>query len=150
MKVRLLKTYRSLLKSVEKEIMKGNIPREVREEPVLFRYTQPIHEKLFTGNAKVHRIEPPLIHYSTRDIEDYQRKLWLYIPLEIKFMKQQKIKVYRWDILIRPVMKFFYIYIWQLGFLDGLTGLQYAWLSAFAYDYLKYSGYYRIMKGETK
>lgn len=102
-------------------------------------YTQPVHEYI-VSELPVKKMNSILIHYSTRDVEDYNRKLEHYVMLEVDWMKQKSQTVRFFDPYIRSSAKFIYQYIVQLGILDGKTGLIYAWFSSY-YVYLKYKKY---------
>lgn len=104
-------------------------------------FEQPVHEEIMTRLPQ-HRLEEPLLHYSTRNLEHYQKKLALYIPLEIQTMRLRKRVVGFGDVFIRPLCKFLFLYFLKLGILDGVTGFQYAALSAY-YDFLKFCRYWR-------
>ncbi len=104
------------------------------------RYEQPVHEKVITKLPLV-RLKEPLLHFTTPGMAAYHRKLNLYIPLEISTMAGLNRRVSFSSILWKPLLKFFYLYLWQLGFLDGLAGLKLSALSAY-YDFLRYSRFY--------
>ncbi len=102
-------------------------------------WMQPVHETL-RSSLPVQCLKSPLLHFSTRDRAHYEQKLEFYIPLELLTMEQKKLRPSRWDSFLRPLAKFFYLYLIRLGILDGIPGLQYAILSAY-YTFLKYSRY---------
>lgn len=101
------------------------------------RYEQPVHEYVVT-DLPVRTLEGKLLHYSTRDPEQYRKKLIHYVALERENLKQKGRKIYFWDPILRPIAKFIKLYLLDLGILDGLTGLKFAILSSY-YDFLKYS-----------
>lgn len=101
------------------------------------RYEQPVHERI-VSELPVKSLRGVLYHLSTRDRAHYQEKLDCYIPLELETMRLHGRKGSWVDVFVRPPMKFFYLYFWQKGFLDGIPGLQYAILSSY-YDFLKWS-----------
>ena len=98
--------------------------------------SQPVHEEIVT-ELPVRRLNHPMLHYSTVDFQQYQRKLNQYILLEKEVVRGRRQKVGMLDRLVRPAGKFLFLYIWKLGFLDGVVGLRYAMLSSY-YAYLKY------------
>jgi len=100
-------------------------------------WKQPVHES-FETSLPVKQLKEPLIHHTTRDLAHYLEKVKCYVPLEVETMRQQGRSAGWWDIVLRPPAKFFYLYLVKLGFLDGVTGLQFSFLSAY-YDYKKYS-----------
>lgn len=105
----------------------------------LARYRQPVHEYIVSELPTL-ELSAQLLHYSTRDFTEYQRKLDHYVELEVRWMKEKGRRANVFDLLFRPPAKFFHQYIVQLGILDGRTGLIYAALSSY-YVYLKYKKY---------
>lgn len=104
-------------------------------------WTQPVHEYFETA-LPVKQCHAFLEHHTTRDRNQYMEKLGRYIPLEIETMKIQRRRDLLLDAWIRPPLKFLYLYIFKMGFLDGFVGFQFAALSAY-YDYKKWSLYHR-------
>ncbi len=109
------------------------------------RYTQPVHEMIET-DLPIKKLSASLIHHSTRDLSHYRIKLNRYIPFEIEILKQKSRHSVFSDILLRPIAQFLNLYIVRRGFLDGLTGLQYAGLSSY-YTFRKYWLFYFSGKG---
>lgn len=99
-------------------------------------YEQPVHEHIVT-ELPVRDLESTLLHYTTRDMQQYQEKFDCYIPLEVKTMKEKGRRASLFDIYGRPAAKFVLLYFVKLGFLDGWTGFQFASLAA-QYDAAKY------------
>ena len=108
------------------------------------KWVQPVHE-YFSTDLPVLRLKSHLEHHSTRDLAHYLEKMRCYIPLEVETMKKLKRKVFFWDPYLRSVAKFVYLYFFKLGFLDGITGVQFAALSAY-YDFKKWSLYFSWSK----
>lgn len=100
------------------------------------RWTQPVHEVIRT-NLPCRRLKNPLHHYSTRDLAHYMQKVRDYIPLEHATMRGKGIQTNLLKLMLMPPAKFFQLFFWKLGILDGLGGLQYAALSAY-YTFMKY------------
>ncbi len=107
-------------------------------------YEQPVHE-MIVSELPVLPLRAPLIHHTTRNQQEYDRKLEKYIAFELETMKNKKRKIYICDILLRPLAKFIQLYFFKFGFLDGSGGWLFARL-AFYYDWTKYSRYYREMR----
>lgn len=102
-------------------------------------FRQPVHEVLET-NLPVKRLKNTLIHYSTGSIDQYFSKFNHYQQLELRFMRESGRRVYIYDLLLRPVARFLYLYLWKKGILDGWEGLQFSMLSSY-YDYVKVRNY---------
>lgn len=111
-------------------------------------WVQPVHEMLKT-DLSCRRLNSKLLHFSTRDISHYQKKIKDYVPLELETMRRKRIRPGLFPVLWRPLAKFFFLYFWKFGFLDGITGLQYALLSAY-YTAVKYFGYWKGSKGDCR
>lgn len=107
-------------------------------------FEQPVHERIVT-ELDTRRLAYPLIHYSTRDMEHYRQKLNQYVALELDTLALKDRKVTIFDFLLRPALKFAYIYFWNKGILDGVPGLQFAALSAF-YDFKKFYQYWLLKR----
>ncbi len=103
-------------------------------------WTQPVHETITTA-LPCRRLQNPMLHYSTRDYDHYRQKVREYVPLELITMREKGVRPTFFHVLWRPIAKFFYLYFWRLGILDGVTGLQYAILSAY-YTLVKYWRYF--------
>ncbi|MFZ5803161.1 MAG: glycosyltransferase family 2 protein [Candidatus Omnitrophota bacterium] len=104
------------------------------------RYVQPVHEKLETA-LPVARIEAPLWHDSSADLTQYFEKFHHYLRLEKEWLVERKRRVHFWDLILRPLWRFFYLYFLKGGFLDLYPGFLYSVLSAY-YDYCKFRNSY--------
>jgi hypothetical protein len=104
-------------------------------------WAQPVHEKVETP-LPVRQLKGSMLHYSTRDLAHYMKKVREYVPLEVVTMRQKGVKAGAGSLIIRPAAKFIYLYFWKLGILDGLAGFQYAILSAY-YTMVKHWRYWR-------
>ncbi len=105
-------------------------------------FEQPVHERVVT-TLPVRKLKNALVHKSTRDFDHYKQKLNQYIPLELEVMSVKKTRATFFDLFLRPAAKFFMLYIWKGGLLDGMAGLQYSLLSSY-YDFLKYRKFLRL------
>lgn len=93
-------------------------------------YEQPVHEQIVT-ELPVKRLHNLLLHMTTRSMAQYEEKLDLYTRLEVETMKQKGRTVSWADLWLAPAAKFLYLYFFQLGILDGVTGFRFAFLSAY-------------------
>lgn len=100
------------------------------------RFVQPVHEEIVT-DLPVRRLQHRMMHYSTPDIEHYRRKLRTYLPLEVRWLRQSGRRFSFWDELWRPPLMFIRLYFFELGILDGWSGLIFACLSSY-YVFEKY------------
>ena len=108
-------------------------------------WAQPVHEMIVT-DLPVRKLKSPLQHYSTRDLAHYQQKVRDYVPLELRTMRDKGVKPALWKCFLVPPAKFFLIYFFNLGILDGIAGLQYAILSSYFYSFQKYWLYWKDAK----
>lgn len=99
------------------------------------RYDQPVHEQIVTA-LPVRSLQNLLLHITTRSLDHYKEKLELYTSLEVKTMRE-KGRTATWaDQWLAPAAKFLYLYVLKGGILDGVTGFQFAYLSAY-YHWVK-------------
>lgn len=95
-----------------------------------------VHENLIVeGNSGF--LKNDINHYTDPSIEHYFNKFNLYTTLAAQELFSQNKKVALKDILLRPIFLFLKMYIFRLGFLDGLHGLILAVFSS-AYVFTKY------------
>ncbi|WP_333784743.1 glycosyltransferase family 2 protein [Thermocrinis sp.] len=95
-----------------------------------------LHESaVFKGKAS--KLRGNLYHYSYKNLFDQYEKTIKYakIMAEINYRKGKKFRIY--NLLFNPVWSFFKVFLFQMGFLDGLRGFAVA-ISAFIYTFLKY------------
>ena len=104
-----------------------------------------VHETI-TGNNICKKIIPgALLHYTMKDMAEYQTKTILYAQLSAskyaaKGKKASLVKRY-----ISPVFSFIQNYIFRLGFLDGKEGFVIACTSS-RYIFLKYKFLYLLLQ----
>jgi glycosyltransferase involved in cell wall biosynthesis len=102
-------------------------PRETRIHPGI---------EVPTGN--VGRLSGRLIHYTLWTIDDFIRKTPYYCRWAAEDLHDRGRRARLSDLTLRPMLRFFRHYVWQLGFLDGVPGLIVAWLMAYTV-FLKYA-----------
>lgn len=108
------------------------------------RFEQPVHEYIVT-DLPVKRFDGAIVHHSTRNRQHYFAKLEHYLEFEMQALRHKKRNVFVWDIVLRPPVKFFYLYFFKKGFLDGRQGFLFSILSAY-YDFEKYKRFYFLQK----
>jgi glycosyltransferase involved in cell wall biosynthesis len=107
-----------------------------------------VHEKLI-GTCFKEKIPGFLVHYSTKTLEDYREKLLYYAKLSAAKYFEQKKKASPVKRFLSPLFNSFKSYVFQLGFLDGITGLKLAKL-IFYYTRLKYNYLYQLNAEKSK
>lgn len=105
-------------------------------------WARPVHE-VWEGEGKVGSLHHPLIHHSHKDIASFLQKINSYSTLDAQFRYQQGIKSSVFKIVIYPLGKFKYNYLWKLGLLDGVPGLIMAIMMSF-HSYLTWSKLYLL------
>lgn len=82
---------------------------------------KPVHERVIETQKTGYLPQAPLDHYSYKDLTDYLGKLNRYTSIEAETRRNQ---TRNWLFLIaKPWYRFFQVYVFGLGFLDGLAGL---------------------------
>ncbi|MFH0985297.1 MAG: glycosyltransferase family 2 protein [Candidatus Omnitrophota bacterium] len=104
-------------------------------------WAQPVHERV-VSDLPVRQFQSPILHYSTRDLAHYLKKVDDYVPLELHTLRVKGVKPALWRVFLVPPAKFLWLFIFKRGFLDGVAGFQYAILSAY-YAFRKYWLYLR-------
>jgi hypothetical protein len=95
-----------------------------------------VHENLKV-DGEIGYLKNDLNHYTDPSIEHYFSKFNLYTSLAAKELNDKGKTAGLNDILLRPVFLFLKMYIFRLGFLDGLHGFILAIFSS-AYVFTKY------------
>jgi len=99
---------------------------------------QLVHEELkIPDNFKTVNLKGDLNHYSYNSINDHLRQTHKFTDLAaeqaVKIGKKAGIE----KLILNPIWKFLRDYIIKMGFLDGKSGFNVCWISAYA-TYLKY------------
>jgi len=99
-----------------------------------------VHEQIAV-EGKVGYLKNPMLHYTNRTRADYWRKSDTYTSLTAKELHVPKtVQSYLLYTFWKPLVTFLNIYIRNKGFVDGMTGLEFALYSAvhWAKAYKKY------------
>jgi len=85
-------------------------------------------------NGSVGRVAGDILHYSYRSLEHYFEKFDRYTTAEAERILSQGRRPTGYDLVIKPLHRFFKTYVAKLGFLDGLPGFLYhAFSSAYIF-----------------
>ncbi|MCI0566950.1 MAG: glycosyltransferase family 2 protein [Acidobacteria bacterium] len=96
-----------------------------------------VHAEIeFPGPLPV--LQYPLLHYSFRSFSQYWRKMQLYSDWGASQLFKEGRRAGWVSIGLRPLQRFLKMYLFRLGFLDGIHGLALSMLGAFAV-FLKYA-----------
>lgn len=107
-----------------------------------------VHEEFQTKEA-IGSLHEEIYHHSYVSLQDYFTKFNRYTTEGARdaFQKGKKAKI--WKIVLEPFYKFLRMYVFRLGFLDGLEGFVLASTSAL-YSMVKYYKLYELYRGEEK
>jgi glycosyltransferase involved in cell wall biosynthesis len=103
-----------------------------------------VHEKLEV-EGKIGYLKNHLLHYTDPDINHYLSKLNHYTSLSAEELYKKGKKATMGDLLFRPPTVFFKMFIWKMGFLDGVYGLILAFFSSF-HVFTKYAKLWHLQK----
>lgn len=84
-----------------------------------------IHEILKVNGRTTH-LKNSILHSSHENISEFVEKIDNYSTLRALELKKNKVKPFLFDVLLFPLGKFTYLYIFKLGFLDGIYGFIHA------------------------
>lgn len=90
-----------------------------------------VHESILV-NGRVKTLKPHLLHYSYPTLSEYARKMVLYATTGAKQKMRDGERFRISDLLLRPAFAFIRMFIWKLGFLDGIHGLVLSTLTAYS------------------
>jgi glycosyltransferase involved in cell wall biosynthesis len=107
-----------------------------------------VHENLI-AQGKHGILQHDLNHYTDPSIHHYFNKFNNYTTLAAKDLHAKGKRASISDIIIRPVFLFLKMYIFKLGFLDGLHGLILAVFSS-VYVFTKYSKLWELNRTDKK
>lgn len=109
--------------------------RLYRKEAARFGGLEP-HAKVFLDKGEPGRIEVPLVHYTYRNLTQFIAKQPPYAEAtaRARFEAGRRYACLPVRIIVKPLWKFFELYLWKLGVLDGVHGL----IAALGYSYRTY------------
>jgi glycosyltransferase involved in cell wall biosynthesis len=96
-----------------------------------------VHESIQVNPDRVGRMKGKLRHYSFWSYDEYFAKYVRYSKLAAEELHGRGKRAGVYDLLVRPFLRFFQLYILKGGFLDGIAGIQICMLTAFFYSFAK-------------
>ena len=99
-----------------------------------------VHEQIAV-EGETGFLQEPLLHYSYRSRADYWKKADTYTSLTAKDIFKQKntaLSKFFSYVVIKPIVTFLSIYIRHKGFVDGVTGFEFALYSAMHFQIAYY------------
>ncbi len=94
------------------------------------KFRRPVHET-WQVNGPVSTLASPLLHYPHPTVTEFLKDLNFYTDLNAQAFYREGVKVYWWQIIVYPLIKFKKNYFFLLGFLDGIPGLMQAIFMSF-------------------
>lgn len=105
------------------------------------RYSSNLVHEIMEIDGNVEKVDGLLLHYSYKSLDQYLDKLNEYSSLSAREMLARGKKFNLLDLIFRPPLVFFKMYIAKAGFLDGFRGLILAVLSSY-HVFVKYAKLY--------
>ena len=106
-----------------------------------------VHEEVVV-DGPVGRLRTPLEHYSYRSVEEYVTRMDRYARLAARELAKAGRRPVPGELIWRPVLSFFHLYVLRRGFLEGATGYTLAVLMS-KYKYLKYQYLRELARGRN-
>lgn len=104
------------------------------------------HDKLMpVPGATIQNLNGDMLHHFSYNLKQHVAQINTYTDIAVQQMWDRGKKGSLLAILVKPPFRFFYTYIFRLGFLDGFNGFLIAVLSAFT-AFLKYTKLYLAHK----
>lgn len=103
-----------------------------------------VHSKVVVDGA-MGRIHEPMYHDTYRDFDEYFRTFQRFSTWSALDMYDHGRRAHATDLTLRPLVKFFKMYVLRQGFRDGFRGLVLCGLSAF-HVFMKYAKLWNIAR----
>jgi glycosyltransferase involved in cell wall biosynthesis len=105
----------------------------------LGRYVGPTdHAEVEISTGRVGDLRERMVHYTCTSYDQYLPKLRRYARVQSGIWHDAGRRTSVWQLLLRGPLRFLQGYVWRLGFLDGLAGLQVCAIVAYL-SYLKHA-----------
>lgn len=104
-----------------------------------------VHET-WNIEGSVGTLKNPIYHHPHADLADFLKRINSYSSIKAKEFYDQGRRINIWEIVLGPVARFIYLYIFKLGFLDGTPGFIHAMTMSF-YAYLVAGKLWLLYKG---
>jgi glycosyltransferase involved in cell wall biosynthesis len=95
-----------------------------------------VHAEIKLDATRVRRLKNPFEHYTTWSSEEYWRKINRYASWGALNLRDEGRRVSLWSMYFRAPLRFLQLYLFRLGFLDGIPGLHICAYTAF-YTFMK-------------
>ena len=115
----------------------------------LGRYVGPTdHAEVELSRGTVGRLRSRMMHYTCTSYAQYLPKLARYADVQARLWHEQGRRTSAAQLLLRFPLRFLQGYVWRLGFLDGLAGLQVCVLIAHL-SYLKHAYLWQLQNARA-
>lgn len=84
-----------------------------------------VHE-VWNINGKTKNLKNSILHYPHQTLREFIYEIGLYSSIRAEELYENGKKTGLLEIVLYPKMKFFYLYVFRFGFLDGIEGLVHA------------------------
>ncbi len=121
----------------------GYVTRLFRRERARFSVSR-VHERLELEGA-TGRLENDLLHFTDRNLHHYFSKFNRYTSLAAEDLAEEGRAFSFYDVVVRPPFLFLKMYLFRLGFLDGMRGLILSFASA-SYVFVKYAKLWELRR----
>jgi hypothetical protein len=115
----------------------------------LGRYVGPTdHAEVELSTGTVGQLSARMIHYTCTSYAQYLPKLARYADVQSRVWHEAGRRTHLGHLLLRFPLRFLQGYVWRLGFLDGLAGLQVCLLVAYL-SYLKHAYLWQLQNARA-
>lgn len=103
------------------------------------------HAEVQVSSGQVGKLKSRMMHYTCWSYDQYLRKVERYTKVQSQLWHRNGRQPSYWQLLLRAPVRFIRDYVFQLGFLDGLVGVQYSMLQGY-YSFLKESRLWELTR----
>jgi hypothetical protein len=109
-----------------------------------------VHESVDVDPDRTRRLKGRLLHYSFWSYDEFFEKYTRYSKLSAEELRDRGKRAGTYDLLVRPFLRFFQLYILRGGFLDGAAGIQICMLMAFFYSFAKRARLWEMARADRQ
>jgi glycosyltransferase involved in cell wall biosynthesis len=110
------------------ETARCRVPRLVHKKRGVFE--RPVHE-VWRSSYSAKTLQNQLDHYPHQTLNDFIHHVNYYSTINARYFKQMGKTTSIFDIMLTPLLKFFYTYFVKGGVLDGAPGFIYSFMMSF-------------------
>ncbi len=106
-----------------------------------------VHEEVDVDVARSRWLKHRMLHYTVWSYDQYFAKRLRYTELSAKEAWKRGRRTGLRGLLLRPMFRFLQLYLFRLGFLDGLPGLQVCMLTAYFNTFVRQARLWEMQHG---